>query len=176
MPSCTDTKVELAEGLLSLQATAGGKSYKLENMPLGGTIEPDESKWSCNDRAVIISLKKKEAEWWDVLTKEKAYKRFVKVDFAKWCEEEDKEYTGEPSLGGDFDSMGGGIGGGGMDLSSMMSGMGGMNMGGGDGMDFADAGGDDSDDDDPSTAPPLASDPAPPLEGDDDKPPPLEVD
>ena len=36
-------------------------------------------------RAVVISLKKKNVEWWDGLTKDKQYKRFIKTDFAKWC-------------------------------------------------------------------------------------------
>jgi len=56
-----------------------------------------------------MSLKKKEAEWWDGLTKDKTLKRFIKTDFAKWCEEEDPEYTGDiPDPGG---GMGGGMGG-----------------------------------------------------------------
>ena len=37
-------------------------------------------------RAVLISLKKKDSEWWDGLTKDKTLKRFIKTDFAKWCE------------------------------------------------------------------------------------------
>ena len=83
----------------------------------------------------MISLKKKEEQWWDGLTKEKSLKRFIKaraapvsspqeaaarsplepqrewrptaapapapqVDFAKWCDEDDKEYTGEDSFPG----------------------------------------------------------------------------
>ena len=64
-------------------------------------------------RSVVISLKKKTAEWWDTLTKEwKTYKKFCKTDFSKWCEEDDKEYTGElPGVDGmdgmDFGGMGG---------------------------------------------------------------------
>ena len=80
----------------------------------------------------MISLKKKDEQWWDGLSKEKSLKRFIKararpqsaarkrrrrglrqscresggpapapqVDFAKWCDEDDKEYTGEDSFPG----------------------------------------------------------------------------
>ena len=59
-------------------------------------------------RAIIMSLKKKEAEWWDGLTKDKTLKRFIKTDFSKWCEEEDPEYTGDiPEPGGGMGGMGG---------------------------------------------------------------------
>ena len=43
----------------------------------------------------MISLKKKTAEWWDAFSKDKSYKRFIKTDFSKWCEEEDREYMGD---------------------------------------------------------------------------------
>lgn len=35
-------------------------------------------------RAVVITLKKKEEEWWDGLTKDKALKRFIKVSPFPW--------------------------------------------------------------------------------------------
>ena len=50
-------------------------------------------------------MKKKTAEWWDVLTKEKTYKRFIKTDFSKWCEEEDKEYMGDIGAPDGMDGM-----------------------------------------------------------------------
>ena len=92
---------------------------------------------SCS--AVVISLKKKAPEYWDGLTKEKSLKKFIKVDFAKFCEEDDPEYTGDIAMSGEGQGMGGmpgmgmpGMGGmGGMDMASMMGGMGGMG-----GMDF----------------------------------------
>ena len=126
---------------------------------------------------MVISLKKKTAEWWDGLTKEKSYKRFIKTDFAKWCEEEDREYTGDMAPADGMDGMDfGGMGG---------MGMGGMGM---DGMgSFGDS--DDEDDDEdadmsdlsPADLPPLESadlgDGPPPLEGGGgDGPPPLEPD
>ena len=54
---------------------------------------------------MVISLKKKTAEWWDGLTKEKSYKRFIKTDFAKWCEEEDREYMGDMGPADGMDGM-----------------------------------------------------------------------
>ena len=64
----------------------------------------------------MISLKKKTAEWWDGFSKDKTYKRFIKTDFSKWCEEEDREYMGDF---GAADDMGGGMGGGGMDFGEL---------------------------------------------------------
>jgi len=181
---CLNTKdinVTLSEGLLSIEGTDGsGTMYKLENVPLFLEIEPEGSKWFKNDRSVVISLKKKTAEWWDTLTKEwKTYKKFCKTDFSKWCEEDDKEYTGElPGVDGmdgmDFGGMGG-----------MGGGMGGF---GGDMGSFGDSDDEDDEDDEgadlsdlqPSDLPPLESadggfDAPPPLEGG-HGPPPLEPD
>merc|ERR1719198_2878275 len=124
-----NVKVTFSEGLLSLEAETETNTYKLENMSLWSEIDTAESKWSANDRAVIISLKKKEVQWWDALTKDKQYKNFIKVDFAKWCEEEDQEYNGgfgSEDGGMDMSQMLGGMGG--MDLSQMGGGMGGMDL------------------------------------------------
>jgi len=96
-----DVNVVFSDGLLSIDAKAGSTTYKLENMTLFMEIISEDSKWFHNDRAIVMSLKKKEAEWWDGLTKDKTLKRFIKTDFAKWCEEEDPEYTGDiPDPGG----------------------------------------------------------------------------
>ena len=50
---CLDTKnvsVELTDGLMSLKAEGGGKTYNLENMALWLEIDAAESKWFRNDR------------------------------------------------------------------------------------------------------------------------------
>eukprot|EP00962_Isochrysis_galbana_P017032 scaffold4886_cov123-Isochrysis_galbana.AAC.7 len=95
----------------------------------------------------------------------------------RWVEEEDKEYTGEPAVGGGYDDMAGMGGGGmgGMDFGNMMGGMGGMGdmasmMGGMSGMGGADF---DEDDDDDALDD-LEPKDLPPIGGDEDGPPPLE--
>ena len=50
----SDVTVELTEGLISLKAKAKGKEYCLENMPLWGAIDADESKWFRNDRCACL--------------------------------------------------------------------------------------------------------------------------
>lgn len=167
-----DVDVTLSAGLLSLTATdAQGNNYKLENMPLFGEIEEQDSKWFRNDRAVIMSLKKKSPDWWDLLSKEKTLKRFIKADFSKWCEEDDREYMGEIAGMDSMDGMGmGGMGDMGMgDMSGMMGGQGWDDD---DDDDDADA---DLSDLDPSKMPGGEGDEPPDLE-DDDGPPPLESD
>ena len=46
----TDSSVQFAEGLLSVELKTKGKEYKVENMPLFLEIDADESKWFRNDR------------------------------------------------------------------------------------------------------------------------------
>lgn len=76
---------------------------------------PAASSLSHLSRSVVISLKKKTAEWWDGFSKDKTYKRFIKTDFTKWCEEEDREYMGDFGAADDM----GGMGGGGMDFGEL---------------------------------------------------------
>jgi len=155
----TTAEVQFADGLLSIKATSKGGEYKLENMPLWLEIIPDESKWFKNDRALVVSLKKKDSEYWDGLTTDKGLKKFIKVDFSKFCEEDDPEYTGQIAMTGMDEGGMGGMGGmpgmGGMDMEAMMQQMGGMGGMGGMG-DFEDDGEEDANLDDlnPDDAPP----------------------
>ena len=95
MLNTKDAKVTLSEGLLSLECAVDATAYKLENLPLFAEIDEEESKWFRDDRKIAISLKKKAPEWWDTLSKDKSFKKFIKTDFSKWCEDDDKEYTGD---------------------------------------------------------------------------------
>lgn len=258
-----NVKVSLTDGLLSIDAEAGDKTYKLENMPLWAEIDSEGSKWFSNERCdpprlhassacrarrtlppfwvaqhqtawaeapAVCSCRRRSELTCDPICVEQGgcdhaqeagggvvgrahqgqgaeavhqgalgrLERLLlphplsvgrhalplplfahrcrrvlpwpQVDFAKWCEEEDKEYSGEPAPGGGYDDMagmtgGGGMGGmGGMDFSSMMGGMGGQ--GGMDDADFDEDDDDDLDDLDPQGLPPIG--------GDEDGPPPLE--
>ena len=103
MLNTKDAKVTLSEGLLSLECAVDATAYKLENLPLFAEIDEEESKWFRDDRKIAISLKKKAPEWWDTLSKDKSFKKFIKTDFSKWCEDDDKEYTGD--LGPEGDGM-----------------------------------------------------------------------
>eukprot|EP00965_Chrysotila_dentata_P222889 6193247-Pleurochrysis_carterae.AAC.2 len=54
MIKCENVSVEFSEGLLSLEATANGKVYKLENMPLFSEIVTEESKWK---NAILLATR-----------------------------------------------------------------------------------------------------------------------
>ena len=54
MLGTSNVKVSLTDGLLSLDADAAGKSYKLENMPLWAEIDSEGSKWFSNDRCELM--------------------------------------------------------------------------------------------------------------------------
>ena len=111
-------------------------------------------------------MKKKSPEYWDALTKDKAYKKHIKTDFAKFCEEDDPEYAGNIAIVGDEMGMNssGGIMPGmeGMDMEKMMAQMSGM--GGGMGGFHVDEEEASLSDVEPGSLPP-------PLEGDGDPPP-----
>ncbi|XAO26597.1 hypothetical protein I312_105435 [Cryptococcus bacillisporus CA1280] len=153
---------------ISFRAKAGDasngvpeKEYSFD-LQLWGEIIPEETKKVVTSRAIVLVLRKKEAqaEYWPRLTKEKPNRNWVKTDFSKWVDEDEQEGTEDLSAGmegmegmegmGGMGGMGGmpgmgGMGGGmeGMDFSKLMEQMGGMgamgNMGGaGSGPNFGD--------------------------------------
>ena len=81
---------------LSLEGDALGAHYALQEA-LGAAIDASQSTWTRSDRCVFLSLCKAEGGWWDTLFSMNAHKAHVKVDFARWCDEEDPAYAGAPS-------------------------------------------------------------------------------
>ncbi|OWT40728.1 hypothetical protein C362_01537 [Cryptococcus neoformans Bt1] len=133
---------------ISFRAKAGDasngipeKEYSFD-LQLWGEIIPEETKKVVTSRAIVLVLKKKEAqaEYWPRLTKEKPNRNWVKTDFSKWVDEDEQEGTEDLSAGMEgMEGMGGMGGMPGMPGMGGMGGMGGMpGMGGGmEGMDFS---------------------------------------
>ena len=156
-----DEEIVIADDKLTFKAMSNGKPYECE-MTLHASISMDGSKYTVKGRNVQFYLEKtdQEADFWPRLLKDKALnKRFVKVDFDKWVDEDEEDEAdaidangmqgmggmpgmGGPGMGG-MPGMGGpGGGAGGMDMAAlqkMMAGMGGAGGAGGPGggMDMA---------------------------------------
>ena len=68
-----------------------------------------KSKYAVRDRAIEFALQKKEeGPYWERLLKDKTKQHWLKIDFAKWKNEDDSD-----------DENGGGGGGGGGDLEEV---------------------------------------------------------
>jgi len=93
--------------------------YKVD-LELYDEIDPEESRKHFTTRGLDLVLRKKEAkvEFWPRLLKGTKKAHFVKTDFDKWVDEDEQDTRD------DLDNLGGG-------------GVGGMDFGGGGGLDFS---------------------------------------
>jgi len=151
-----DPTIKLEKDKLSFKGRGGPeqKEYEL-TANLFGEINPEESKYVVRARNIEFVLIKanQEEPFWPRLLKDKGKNHWLKIDFARWKDEDDSGDEAAPAGpggapgGGDFEEMMrqmGGLGGGGMPgmggMGGMggMPGMGGMGMPGMDGMDFDD--------------------------------------
>ena len=125
LEDCKTPKIDVKPGYVTFEG-AGGPDKKDHEVRLDflKEINPEQSKYVVNDRAIVLALQKKEdGPYWERLLKEKTKQHWLKIDFDKWVEEDasdDEEARGP---------------GGGQDLEQMMSQMGGLGgMGGMPGM------------------------------------------
>jgi hypothetical protein len=143
----TDQKIELLpEGVLKFTGKGGPKKEEFAvDLALFGEIDIADCTQVVSELKLFFSLKKKEEAWWPRLLKEKTREHWLKIDFAKWRDEDpDSEdeakpdnYNGMPGMegmggGGGMPGMGGPGGGGmeGFDMEAMMKQMGGGGAGG----------------------------------------------
>ncbi|XP_010249748.1 PREDICTED: uncharacterized protein At3g03773 [Nelumbo nucifera] len=80
------------EGLFSFSAMgAQGESFDL-NLELYGTIVPEGSKVNVGLRNILCSIQKEQKGWWKRLLKsDEKPAPYIKVDWNKWCDEDDEE-------------------------------------------------------------------------------------
>mmetsp|Transcript_10342 Transcript_10342/g.14247 ORF Transcript_10342/g.14247 Transcript_10342/m.14247 type:complete len:158 (+) Transcript_10342:46-519(+) len=113
---------------LSFSADSHGQKYGF-NVELFAAVDKEASRWNTKGRNVIFNLKKKEAESWSRITKEKVKNARINIDWGKWVDSDDEGEEGDKGMNQDLDpsmmqNFGGANGG--------MGGMGGMaNMFGG---------------------------------------------
>ena len=93
IPDAKDETITVANDKLTFKAVSGGKNYECE-MILHAAINGEGSKYTVKARNVVFYLEKTDAEadFWPRLLKDKALnKRFVKVDFDKWVDEDEED-------------------------------------------------------------------------------------
>lgn len=135
-----DEEISIDTEKLTFRCKCAGKSYHVE-LKFCDEIVPEESKQRKGGREFFFDMKKKntDADYWPRLLKEKTKNQFIRVDFARWCDEDEQE---DPKAAG-YDEQG---------LEAMMQQMGGQQgfdpgqMGGMGGDDEIESE-DDSDDD-----------------------------
>ncbi|PSS01676.1 HSP20-like chaperone protein [Actinidia chinensis var. chinensis] len=101
LPDAKDISVKCEpQGLFSFSARGvQGESFDF-TMELYGKIVPEGCKSNVGLRNIICSIQKEEKGWWKrILKSEEKPAPYIKVDWNKWCDEDDEESTSS-----DFDS------------------------------------------------------------------------
>eukprot|EP00262_Sarcandra_glabra_P011067 TRINITY_DN26768_c0_g1_i1.p1 TRINITY_DN26768_c0_g1~~TRINITY_DN26768_c0_g1_i1.p1 ORF type:complete len:156 (-),score=45.20 TRINITY_DN26768_c0_g1_i1:207-674(-) len=90
------------QGLFSFSAAGvQGESFDF-NLELYGTIVPEGSKINVGLRNILCSIQKDQKGWWKRLLKsDEKPAPYIKVDWNKWCDEDEEESIN--SLGSDDD-------------------------------------------------------------------------
>lgn len=129
-----DVKLEFSSNSLVFNSNTNKGFFSL-NMNLFKDIDAEKCSYVTKVQSIECSLTKVDSELWNTLTKNKQYKYYIKVNWDKWTEINDEDDS-EPGMGGmegmDMSQLMSQMGGN-MDLSSMMEGMnmpdmGNMNM------------------------------------------------
>merc|ERR1711988_1376582 len=120
-----DSKINLEESKLTFSGTSNDKQYEI-TLDFFKPLDKEGSKINVLERSVQMLLKKKETEeeFWPRLLKDKHLEKgCVSIDWDRYVDEDEEDEAGafdQSNLAG------------GMDMASMMRGMGGMpGMGGG---------------------------------------------
>ncbi|KAK7073076.1 Prostaglandin E synthase 3 (Cytosolic) [Halocaridina rubra] len=131
---CKDPTISIDESKIYFKGTGGTEKKDYEyTYNLFSEIDKEKSRSFVRDRNIeFILVKKEEGPFWPHLLKEKIKQHWLKVDFARWRDEDDSDDEGEGQN---------------PDLEEMMRQMGGL--GGGDNRpSLDDLEDEDSDDDD----------------------------
>ncbi|KAI5566973.1 hypothetical protein POPTR_013G062600v4 [Populus trichocarpa] len=99
LPDARDISVKCeAEGLFSFSAVGvQGESFDF-SLELFGNVVPEGCKTKAGLRNIICSIQKEEKGWWKRLLKsEEKPAPYIKVDWNKWCDEDDNESASDAS-------------------------------------------------------------------------------
>lgn len=93
LPDAKDISVKNEpQGLFTFSAVGvQGESFSF-SLQLYGNIVPDKCKTKVGLRNIICSIQKEEKAWWKRLLKsEEKPAPYIKVDWNKWCDEDEEE-------------------------------------------------------------------------------------
>ncbi|KAF7044538.1 hypothetical protein CFC21_053753 [Triticum aestivum] len=103
VPDAEDVVIKTEpQGIFSFSAVAHGESFSLA-LELFDSVLPEGSKTKTKvgSRNIICSIQKDKKCWWKRLLKSEAKHPYIKVDWNKWCDEdEESENSGSDD---DFD-------------------------------------------------------------------------
>ncbi|KAG0548322.1 hypothetical protein BDA96_01G156900 [Sorghum bicolor] len=104
LPDAKDVVLKTdAKGLFTLSAVAHGEPFSF-TLELFGSVLPEGSKTKTNMglRNIICSIQKEKKGWWKRLLKSEKKHPYIKVDWNKWCDEdEESEVSGDSDDGFD---------------------------------------------------------------------------
>ena len=126
LPETSEHNINISDEKLYFYALSNSKSYEMA-FDFFENIDNEKSSYTIENKHIKFSLKKQESNNWLFLTKDKnVYRNNIKINWNAWVDEDEEE---QPDLSQqmDFQRMMASMGGG-MDMASMMGGMGGMDM------------------------------------------------
>uniref|UniRef100_A0A453H0J5 Co-chaperone protein p23 n=1 Tax=Aegilops tauschii subsp. strangulata TaxID=200361 RepID=A0A453H0J5_AEGTS len=92
VPDAEDVVIKTEpQGIFSFSAVAHGESFSL-NLELFDSVLPEGSKTKTKvgSRNIICSIQKDKKCWWKRLLKSEAKHPYIKVDWNKWCDEDEE--------------------------------------------------------------------------------------
>jgi hypothetical protein len=127
LPETTEQNINISDEKLYFYALSNSKSYEMV-FDFFEKVDSEKSSYTIENKHIKFSLKKGESNNWLFLTKDKnVYRNNIKINWNAWVDEDEEEVP-DFSQQMDFQRMMASMGGGGMDMASMMGGMGGMDM------------------------------------------------
>ncbi|XP_077245237.1 HSP20-like chaperones superfamily protein [Tasmannia lanceolata] len=105
LPDAKDVSVKSEpQGLFSFSGTGPqGKNFNL-SLELYGAISPEGSKINVGLRNIFCSIQKEQKGWWRRLMKSDGKPApYIKVDWNKWCDEDEEESLESHMLASDDD-------------------------------------------------------------------------
>ncbi|CAL9193783.1 co-chaperone protein p23-2 isoform X1 [Musa acuminata AAA Group] len=103
LPDARDVSVESEpQGAFRFSAVGAQGEHFDFSLELYDSIVPEASKTNIGMRNIICSIKKEKKGWWKRLQKsEEKPAPYIKVDWNKWCDEDDEESDIADSLASD---------------------------------------------------------------------------
>jgi len=138
LEDCRSPTLNIESNKIYFKGTGGTEKKEYEySFNLYGEVDTDKSRSFIRDRNIeLVLVKKEEGPFWPHLLKEKKKMHWLKVDFARWKDEDSEDEDGDQN----------------QDLEAMMRQMGGLGGAGGAGLEdrpsLDDLDDEDSDDDD----------------------------
>ncbi|KAH0723483.1 hypothetical protein AABB24_017818 [Solanum stoloniferum] len=95
LPDAKDVSLKCdPDGVFNFSAIGvNGDSFSV-TLQLYGNVIPERCKTNIGSRIILCSIQKEQRGWWPrILKSEEKPAPYLKVDWNKWCDEDDEEYS-----------------------------------------------------------------------------------